>query len=146
MKTINLQKGDIVKVIDGVFLNFYGLFLRRIPNDGVRIKVEMFGKKTSINLDSLQIKQVIPKCFKCKKILDIKLEEAKMLSWEYGVPYGACNECLKEYKKFRQEVKKIPMDINGDTGDIKVKENWVKEHNKLMEKYNFERTPSVFTV
>lgn len=132
-----LKKNDIIKIIDGPFKNFYGRFSKLISERIVRIKVMMFGKKTFVNLDVLQIKKVVPKCFKCEKFINIKWEDIDLLTWEYGVPYWTCDKCLKEYRKFEKEADKISVDILEDW------EKWGRECDKLMKKYGFVRTPCV---
>lgn len=139
MKTF--KKGDIVKIIDSPFKDYYGKFLK-MSSKRILIEVEVFQRKTIIPLDELQIKKVIAKCFKCEKILDLKIEETERLSWENKVPYGTCNKCLKEYRKFEKEAEKIPVDAfsNSPIRDMK---RWITEHRKLMKKYNFVRIPKV---
>ena len=131
------KKEDIIKVTDGPFKNFYGRFSKRVSENVIKIKVIMYGKKTFVNLDILQIKKVVPKCFKCEELIDIEWEDVELLTWERGVPYWTCDKCLKEYRKFEKELDEIPIDIH------KSWEPWSRECDKLMEKYGFVRTPRV---
>ena len=135
------KKKDIVRITDGVFKDFYGTFFK-MTSKGLLIEIEMFGRKVIVPLDELQIKKVIAKCFKCEKVLDLKLEETKMLIYEDRIPYGTCNKCLKEYRRFEKEVDKIPVNAFSDS-PIKDMKRWIMENRKLMKKYNFVRTPIV---
>ncbi len=56
---INVKPGDLVKVVDGPFKDFDGKVSDIDPDRGkVKILVNMFGRDTPVELDSLQIKKV----------------------------------------------------------------------------------------
>jgi len=56
---INVKAGDLVKIVDGPFKDFDGKVSNIDPDRGkVKILVNMFGRDTPIELDSLQIKKV----------------------------------------------------------------------------------------
>ena len=93
----NLKKGDIIKVISGIFKNFHGSYIRLIPKgtttknfDIDRIKIEMYGKNTTINISAGDIRKFVPKCGCCEKILEI--------DWRKISSYMECDKCLKERK------------------------------------------------
>jgi transcription termination/antitermination protein NusG len=49
--------GDTLKIIDGPFANFTGLVDEIFPEKGrLRVKVEIFGRSTPVELDYLQVK------------------------------------------------------------------------------------------
>lgn len=49
--------GDTVKIIDGPFANFSGVVDEIFPDKGrLRVKVEIFGRSTPVELDYLQVK------------------------------------------------------------------------------------------
>ncbi len=49
--------GDTVKIIDGPFANFSGVVDEIFPEKGrLRVKVEIFGRSTPVELDYLQVK------------------------------------------------------------------------------------------
>ncbi len=109
MQPNTLQKGDIVKVINGPAKRFYGVFERVVPKDvwkavedGMRIKILMYGKYTSIVLFSSHIKKkkIIPECFRCWKPLPTKKKEFLM-----AVNHAVwCDECSD--KKFSPQPNK----------------------------------------
>ncbi len=56
---INVEKGDMVKVTDGPFKDFDGKVSEIDKERGkVKVMVNMFGRDTSVELDSLQIKKL----------------------------------------------------------------------------------------
>ncbi|MFH1509610.1 MAG: transcription termination/antitermination protein NusG [Candidatus Nealsonbacteria bacterium] len=56
---INVQPGDLVKIVDGPFKDFDGKVSEIDPDRGkVKVLVNMFGRDTPVELDSLQIKKV----------------------------------------------------------------------------------------
>ncbi len=56
---INAEIGDVVKVIDGPFKDFDGKISEIDRQKGkVKVLVNMFGRDTSVELDSLQIKKL----------------------------------------------------------------------------------------
>ena len=56
---IEVEVGDAVKIIDGPFKDFYGKVSAIDPNRGkIKVLVNMFGRDTPVELDSLQIKKI----------------------------------------------------------------------------------------
>jgi transcriptional antiterminator NusG len=56
---IDLIKGDLVSIVDGPFKNFDGTVYEVDQEKGkIRIMVNMFGRETPVELDSLQVKKV----------------------------------------------------------------------------------------
>lgn len=56
---INLEEGDLVKITDGPFKDFDGKVSEVDKERGkVKVLVNMFGRDTSVELDSLQIKKL----------------------------------------------------------------------------------------
>ncbi len=56
---INVEKGDMVKITDGPFKDFDGKVSEVDKEKGkVKVLVNMFGRDTSVELDSLQIKKL----------------------------------------------------------------------------------------
>ncbi|HOA07854.1 MAG TPA: transcription termination/antitermination protein NusG [Spirochaetota bacterium] len=56
---INFLIGEHVKVIDGPFSNFSGVIEEVFPEKGrVRVKVEIFGRGTPVELDYLQVGKI----------------------------------------------------------------------------------------
>jgi len=56
---INVKAGDLIKIVDGPFKDFDGKVSDIDPDRGkVKVLVNMFGRDTPIELDSLQIKKV----------------------------------------------------------------------------------------
>ena len=56
---IPFQVGDAVKVIDGPFNNFTGVVEEVHPEKGrLRVKVEIFGRGTPVELDFLQVGKI----------------------------------------------------------------------------------------
>lgn len=57
---VNLNVGDLVKIIDGPFRDYDGKILE-VDNERGRIKVSVpiFGRETAVDLDSLQVKKII---------------------------------------------------------------------------------------
>jgi transcription termination/antitermination protein NusG len=56
---INVEEGDVVKITDGPFKDFDGKVSEVDKERGkVKILVNMFGRDTSVELDSLQIKKL----------------------------------------------------------------------------------------
>ncbi|WP_017854620.1 transcription termination/antitermination protein NusG [Leptospira interrogans] len=54
---ILFKVGDSLKIIDGPFANFTGLVDEIFPDKGrLRVKVEIFGRSTPVELDYLQVK------------------------------------------------------------------------------------------
>ncbi len=130
------KKGDFAKITDGPFKDFDCRVLIMTPKKGgMLVEIEMFKRKVKIHLDELQIKKIIAKCFKCEEVLDIKWEELKWLSWEGKKCYWTCSKCLKEYRKFEKEHDKLPY-----IGNM---ERWIARYEKIMNKYDFIRTPKV---
>ena len=57
--SINFSVGEHVKVIDGPFNNFNGVIEEVYPEKGrVRVKVEIFGRGTPVELDFLQVGKI----------------------------------------------------------------------------------------
>ncbi|MDH5717112.1 MAG: transcription termination/antitermination protein NusG [Spirochaetia bacterium] len=53
---ILFSEGEIVKIIDGPFANFQGVIDEVSPEKGkLRVKVEIFGRSTPVELDYLQV-------------------------------------------------------------------------------------------
>ncbi len=56
---IDFSVGEHIKVIDGPFNNFNGVIEEVFPEKGrVRVKVEIFGRGTPVELDYLQIGRI----------------------------------------------------------------------------------------
>ncbi|MBU2545063.1 transcription termination/antitermination protein NusG [Patescibacteria group bacterium] len=56
---IEVEVGDAVKIIDGPFKDFDGKVSAIDPNRGkIKVLVNMFGRDTPVELDSLQIKKI----------------------------------------------------------------------------------------
>ncbi len=56
---IEVQKGDLVKIIDGPLKNFEGKVTEIDEEKGkVKVSVLMFGRETPVNLDYLQIRKI----------------------------------------------------------------------------------------
>ena len=56
---IDFKVGDLVKIIDGPFKDFEGKVSELDPERGkVKVSINMFGRDTPVELDSLQIKKV----------------------------------------------------------------------------------------
>ena len=56
---IEVKPGDLVKIVDGPFKDFDGKVSEVDPDRGkVKVLVNMFGRDTPVELDSLQIKKV----------------------------------------------------------------------------------------
>jgi len=56
---MDVEAGDVVKVVDGPFKDFDGRVSDIDPERGkVKVLVNMFGRDTSVELDSLQIKKL----------------------------------------------------------------------------------------
>ena len=56
---IDFKIGDLVKIIDGPFKDFEGKVSELDPERGkVKVSINMFGRDTPVELDSLQIKKV----------------------------------------------------------------------------------------
>jgi len=56
---LNVEKGDVVKITDGPFKDFDGKVSEVDMERGkVKVLVNMFGRDTSVELDSLQIKKL----------------------------------------------------------------------------------------
>jgi transcriptional antiterminator NusG len=56
---IELEKGDLVKIVDGPFKDLDGKVSEIDSERGkIRVLVNMFGRDTPVELDSLQIKKV----------------------------------------------------------------------------------------
>jgi len=56
---LELKVGDAVKIIDGPFKDFDGKVSAIDPNRGkIKVLVNMFGRDTPVELDSLQIKKI----------------------------------------------------------------------------------------
>ena len=92
-----IKKGEIIKVISGVFKGFYGSYVRFIPEETTsknfamdRFKISMYGKDTTINLQAGDVRKFIPKCGCCEKVMEI--------TWREINNYMECSECLKERK------------------------------------------------
>ena len=57
-KKTSYQLGDRLKIIDGPFSNFFGLVDEVFPDKGrLRLKVEIFGRSTPVELDFLQVQR-----------------------------------------------------------------------------------------
>ena len=56
---INLKVGDLVKIIDGPFKDYDGKILEVDDERGrIKVSVQIFGRETAIDLDSLQVKKL----------------------------------------------------------------------------------------
>lgn len=56
---IDLKVGELVKINDGPLKNFEGKVVEVDKDKGkVKVSVNMFGRETPVNLDSLQVKKV----------------------------------------------------------------------------------------
>jgi len=57
--TIGVNAGDIVKIIDGPFKEYEGKVSEIDPDQGkIQVMVNLFGRDTPVELDSLQIKKI----------------------------------------------------------------------------------------
>ncbi|MCS6972531.1 MAG: transcription termination/antitermination protein NusG, partial [Leptospiraceae bacterium] len=56
---IFFSEGETVRIIDGPFANFHGVIDEVNPEKGrVRVRVEIFGRSTPVELDYLQVSKI----------------------------------------------------------------------------------------
>jgi transcriptional antiterminator NusG len=56
---VNFSLGEQVKIVDGAFQNFVGVIEEILPDKGkVKVKVEIFGRSTLVEMDYLQVEKV----------------------------------------------------------------------------------------
>ena len=106
-KTVTPQKGDFIKIVDGMFKDYHGLFLGVVPKeksgkryDFVRVKIKMYGKNRIFDLDISQVRKVTPMCFEysCRKELSLKKNEFSRLDAIW------CDECDKKRQRKNKHI------------------------------------------
>jgi transcription termination/antitermination protein NusG len=56
---LDVRVGDLVKIVDGPLKNFEGKIVDVDASKGkIKVSVNMFGRETPVNLDSLQVKKI----------------------------------------------------------------------------------------
>ena len=95
----SLQGGEVVKITDSPFTDYHGLVLSitNLEKERLIVEVVLFGKKTSVELDRLQVVKVKPRlCFCCNKVF--KVDKTNYESYEIGKYLARCPKCAEKDK------------------------------------------------